>query len=120
MTEKRITIFPSDDEEGASFEPSPLSAQVNDTVFWNNTTGETHQPWPWPPDSNVEIPRATARYLSDPIPPGQTSRPTFVITQPGLLKYYCKTHPERSWETGQISAQKQAFANKPPQTTPDL
>src|ERR671927_1990785 len=129
MSEQLIRIVPSNDKnkKGASFQPATLSAQVNDVVCWSNTTDETHQPWPSPPNSNVAVPRGSANYLSDPLPPGQSSRPSFVITQPATtsppqpvtITYYCATHPERTWETGQIYAQPQVYTNTQPQTTPD-
>ncbi len=120
MSEQLIRIVSSGDNQGARFDPSPLSAQVNDIVCWDNTTDETHQPWP-ASTSGVANPitRGSANYLSDPIPPGRSSRPSFVITQAGTLSYFCATHPERTWETGQISAQGQVYTNTQPQTTPD-
>jgi hypothetical protein len=115
MSESTIMIVPSDEGAGASFDPSPLSAQQNDVVCWSNTTDETHQPWPL--DSNgvplpaSSIPRGSANYLSDPIPPDRSSRPSYVVVPPTgnpptwTLNYYCATHPKRASERGQISAQ---------------
>jgi hypothetical protein len=122
MSEQLITIVPSKDKNkvGASFNPSPLSAQQNDVVCWNNTTDETHQPWPVV-SNDIAITRGSANYLSDPIPPGRSSRPSFVIVaQPGnppwTINYFCASHPERTWERGTISAQAQVFTNTTPET----
>jgi hypothetical protein len=131
MSEQLIRIVPSKDptKKGASFNPGTLSAQQNDLVVWNNTTNETHQPWPVVsndipitpgsvnPDGSENLP--SANYLCDPIPPDSSSRPSFVIVPqagnpPWTINYFCASHPERTWERGTISAQAQAVVNEPP------
>jgi hypothetical protein len=96
----------------------PLVVAPNDIVCWNNTTDDTHQPWPAAlpqpgqpgvplPDSKV-LPRGSEYYLSDPIPRNSSSRPSWIVTDTTpvstpsgqLTMYYCcLLHPE---EQGQI------------------
>lgn len=100
----------------------PLQAGQDDLVCWNNTTTQTHQPWPT--DKNF-VPTTAARgdgvYLSDPIPAGGSSRPSYGVAQPTptpppdgppppppsqwTVYYYCKTHPNEVSERGTIAAQ---------------
>jgi hypothetical protein len=92
----------------AAFEPDvpgagpndPLQALQDDLVTWNNTTNEAH--WPWPADANFgplpdsQVPRSSPNYLSDQIPPGKSSRPSYdvVVPQSGnTIHYCCKLHP---------------------------
>ena len=108
-----ISIVPSG--TGAAFQPNlpgakpgdPLNAQESDIVSWGNRTNEVHQPWPTvgnlpngdpvpkPPTGNPP------GYLSDPIPPNDSSRPQFVVpgTPPATIYYCCFYHPT---ERGQI------------------
>lgn len=78
----------------------PLKAQVDDIVTWNNTTNQPH--WPWPTDANFkplpdsQVPRGSANYLSDQIPPGSSSRPSYVVVAPAsgsTIYYCCKLNP---------------------------
>lgn len=80
----------------------PLDATLDDIISWNNTTGDTHQPWPT--DSNyvpLNVTPDMQAYLSDEILPGQSSdsydlpMPTTVDPATGLatLYYCCKRHP---------------------------
>lgn len=125
MSEQLIAIVPSKNkkQKGAVFNPSPLSAQQNDVVCWNNTTNETHQPWP--SDSNdTSVNPGSPNYLSDPIPPDTSSSPSFVLTKnvgtyPLTINYFCASHPERTWERGTINAQAQQFATVQPETDID-
>lgn len=106
---------------GAAFVPDlqganpgdPLQAQQDDLVTWNNTTGDSHQPWPT--DSSYDpLPaeRGSANYLSDEIPPGESSRPSYDVAQPvtdpppdnWTVYYYCKLHPTVETERGTIEA----------------
>jgi hypothetical protein len=121
MPDWSIKIIPSDTDEDAEFVPDlddakqgdPLEAQQDDLVTWNNTTDEDHQPWPTDanynplPDSQVK--RGTPSYLSDPIPAGGSSRPSYDVAQPADTKpatwtvyYFCKLHPTATTERGQI------------------
>jgi hypothetical protein len=107
---------------GAAFVPDlqgakpgdPLQTQQDDLVTWNNTTDDTHQPWPSDagynplPDAQV-LPRGSASYLSDPIPPQGSSRPSYDVAQPAgkpaawTVYYCCKLHPNVASERGTIA-----------------
>ena len=92
---------------------TPLTAQVDDIVTWNNTTKHSHQPWPADahynplPDSQF-LPRGSANYLSDVIPPDTSSRPSYDVAQPAAkpatwtVYYCCKLHPTVVSERGTI------------------
>lgn len=125
MPDWSIKIVPSSSGNGAAFMPDlkgakqgdPLPAQQDDLVTWNNTTKDTHQPWPTDanyqplPDSAV-LPRGSSGYLSDPIPGGESSRPSYDVSQPPgppppdswTVYYFCKLHPMVTTERGTISA----------------
>ena len=123
MPDWSIRIVPSNSGTGAAFVPDlqgtnegdPLIAQQDDLVSWNNTTDDTHQPWPTdssynPLSESQVLPRGSANYLSDPIPPGESSRPSYDVAQPSTspaswtVYYYCKLHPEITTERGTIEA----------------
>jgi len=123
MANQSIKIVPSNSGSGAAFQPDldgyeqgdPLIAQQDDTVSWNNTTEDYHQPWPtdsnYNPLSEAEVmPRGGPNYLSDPIPGDESSRPSYVVAQPSTapsswtLYYYCKLHPLIETERGTIKA----------------
>jgi hypothetical protein len=85
----------------------PLAAQVDDLVTWNNTTGEAH--WPWPTDQNYaplpdsQVSTKNGNYLSDRIPAGMSSRPSYDVKMPtsgSTIYYCCKLHPQ---ERGRIT-----------------
>ncbi len=69
----------------------PLGVSAGDNVTWNNTTNDAT--WPWPTDANgnpfpnpiPNPPPPGAYYLSDIIPPGSASSPTFHVPN-GLTK----------------------------------
>lgn len=94
----------------------PLQAYQDDLVSWNNTTAQQHQPWPtdakYEPLSGELVKRGNALYMSDPIPGGQSSRPSYGVALPKnppnqkawTVYYYCKTHPDEESERGTISA----------------
>jgi hypothetical protein len=94
----------------------PLKAQQDDLVTWNNTTKKTHQPWQtdenYKPYPDADAQRGSAEYLSDPIPPGESSRPSYDVAQPAssppldtwTVYYYCKNHPNSKTERGTIIA----------------
>lgn len=87
----------------------PLVASQNDLVSWNNTTDDTHQPWPANPDGTPilpesSVPRDSTYYLSDLIPPRSSSRPSWLVPQNSptggtTFLYCCLIHPK---EQGQI------------------
>ena len=111
-------------EKGAAFQPdlqgfgpgATLPAQTDDLVSWANLTDETHQPWMT--DSNYQPitpdpARGTAKYMSDPIPPNQSSRPSWDVIGPAsatptpppqMTYYFCKLHPDVQSERGTIQA----------------
>lgn len=130
MGDSVIKIIPATSGQGTAFQPDipgfnpgeALPAQQNDVVSWKNLTDDTHQPWPtepWPTDPNESVqplsdadvlPRGSANYLSDPIPPGEPSTPAYVVQQPDtapdewIVYYYCRLHPDNEAERGTISA----------------
>ena len=113
---------------GAAFQPDlmgakpgdPLQAGNADLISWNNRTSNEHQPWaanaqyqPLPENQIVKVDANgnSGNYLSDPIPPWQPSTPAYQtyiatdangnpITDPTIIYYVCKNHPET--EHGQI------------------
>jgi hypothetical protein len=97
----------------SKFSPNPQYAQQGDNVFWNNTTGETHQPWPLDANGDpvANLSRDDPRYLSDPIPPHRPSTPPYGVAQPAgkpatwTVNYICLNPPKRKSERGSIVAQ---------------
>lgn len=123
MADWSIKIVPATSGSGAAFQPDvpgynsgdPLPAQEDDLVSWNNTTHDTHQPWPtdssYNPLSEAEVlPRGSVNYLSDPIPGGEPSTPAYNVSAPSsapptwTVYYYCKLHPTITSERGTIEA----------------
>jgi len=129
MADWSIKIVTAPTGGGAAFQPDvpgynvgeALPAQQDDLVSWANMTDDTHQPWPTDPNyeplSEAEVlPRGSANYLSDPIPPGESSRPSYDVAQPPPLPpvttgppswtvyYFCKLHPTVTTERGTIEA----------------
>jgi hypothetical protein len=128
MPDWSIKIVPAATGDGAAFQPDlqgyepgdPLIAQQDDLVTWSNTTNDTHQPWPTDPNYNPlseadVLPRGSANYLSDPIPPDESSRPSYDVAQPTppppakppnnwTVYYFCKLHPDIETERGTIQA----------------
>lgn len=113
MPDWTVKIVPSSTGGGASFAPGTRQAQQDDLVCWNNTTNETHQPWPTDQNYNpMNVARGSSKYLSDPIPPGRSSRPSYDVAQPSAspppqtwtVYYFCATHPDRKSERGKIVA----------------
>ena len=128
MADWSIKIVPAASGSGAAFVPDiigygpgdPLPAQQDDLVTWSNMTKETHQPWPtdssYNPLSEANVlPRGSANYMSDPILPDESSRPSYDVSQPTLpppakppnnwtVYYFCKLHPNVETERGTIQA----------------
>jgi hypothetical protein len=110
-----IKISPASSGSGAVFTPDllgaqpgdPLQTENQDIISWNNRTGDSH--WPWALQSNgqpyasADAAKAAGAYLSDEIPPWESSTPGYVTTAPSVGKttidYICKLHPT---ETGSI------------------
>jgi len=123
MADWSIKIVPAASGGGAAFQPDlqgygpgdALPAQQDDLVTWGNWTDDTHQPWPTDanynplPETQV-LPRGSANYLSDPIPPGESSRPSYDVALPTskpnswTVYYFCKLHPDVESERGTIDA----------------
>jgi plastocyanin len=124
MPDWSIKIVPSPSGEGAAFQPDlheakpgdPLRVMQDDLVTWNNTTGQTHQPWPasveWSPFPLDQVQRGGPNYLSDPIPAGESSQPAYDAAQPAdttpppqrwTVYYVCKLHPNVPSERGTIA-----------------
>jgi len=123
MADWSIKIVPAASGHGAEFVPDldgfgpgdPLPAQQDDLVTWGNMTDDTHQPWPTdssyqPLSEAVVLPRGSVNYLSDPIPPQESSRPSYDVSQPSTkpnawtVYYFCKLHPDVESERGTIQA----------------
>ena len=103
-----VNIIPKG--SGATFDPQSRSANQDDLVNWNNTTKNTHQPWPT--DANykpLNVAKGSPQYLADQIPPGETSL-TYRVAQPDgdpqtwTVYYYCNLHPNDTGERGTIVA----------------
>jgi hypothetical protein len=81
--------------------PTGLNVTQGDSVSWNNATSEEHQPWPadsnFQPLPDSQVTRGTSSYLSDPIAPDHSSRPSWIAPQPtsfpSTVNYVCKLHP---------------------------
>ena len=65
--------------------PGLLLAQAGDSLHWYNDTTKPQQPWPaddtfkpLPPDKVGPRGQPKSNYLSDEIPPGHSSRPTWI------------------------------------------
>ncbi len=77
--------------------PQGLLAQAGDSISWNNTTDEMQQPWPTdgnfnplPPDQVGRRGQPNSNYLSDEIPPGHSSRPSWIaFGNAGTVYNYC-------------------------------
>jgi hypothetical protein len=128
MADWSVKIVPANSGGGAAFQPDlqglnpgdPLPAQQDDLVTWSNRTGDTHQPWMT--DSNYNplseadvLPRGSTNYMSDSIPPDESSRPSYDVAQPTpappalppnnwTVYYFCKLHPTIETERGTIEA----------------
>jgi hypothetical protein len=85
----------------------PLVAEPTDLVSWNNTTDDTHRPWPLDakgePIPESQVPRGSTYYLSDTIPPDSSSRPSWLVpskAQDGstTVQYCCLLHPQERGE----------------------
>lgn len=115
-------------KNGVGFQPDlqgakvgdPLQAQQNDLVTWNNTTNNAHQPWQtdsnYQPLSDAWVNAHPDLYLSDSIPGGEPSSPSYNVAQPTSFQtqpqppntwtvyYFCKLHPTAKSERGTIEA----------------
>jgi hypothetical protein len=106
-----IKISPGTSGTSAVFTPDllgvqpgdPLNAGNADIVSWNNRTADPH--WPWAiddttgePYQNEQDAKNANMYLSDEIPPWESSSPGFVTTAPTTgtttINYICKLHEQ--------------------------
>jgi plastocyanin len=90
MPDLSVSIVPG--ETGAAFEPATIAAPQIAGVSWNNTTGIQHQ---------IQIQLADAPFETEPILPGQGSRPLYVVeaAEGTTIPYACALHPD---EVGSI------------------
>src|SRR5437868_7600987 len=89
----------------AKFDPNPLKANVNDSVFWSNEDKVAH--WPAPSAANP-----TGWLDFQVAPGGESSQISLESPGPYTLNYVCALHPS---ETGQIKvpgAKKSAFGGE--------
>ena len=86
----RIEIKPG---QPAEFDPSPLTVQVNDSVFWQNDD-QYQAHWPAP---SATDPKAWLDYQI--APGGESTQISFDPPAPYTLNYICVLHPN---EKGQI------------------
>jgi plastocyanin len=81
---------------GVSFQPSALSINLSDSVFWANNTPNAHQPAPVNGTPN--------QWVAQPIPPGgQSPQVVFDSATPSTNPYSCATHPTNPTEKGVIT-----------------
>ena len=108
MSEWSISIVPvKNDPSGATAAfvpqlqpggPTGLNVSQGDVVSWNNTTSAPHQPWPADSSYNpLSVTPSSPNYLSDVIPPGASSQPSWIAvvpagttTFPVTIYYVCK------------------------------
>lgn len=86
-----------------------LLVQAGDSIHWYNGTTKPQRPWPTDNDFNP-LPRdkvgkrgaQNTNYLSDKIPPGHSSRPTWIAFGDAGTEYkYCSLPDPLSAPTGQ-------------------
>ena len=84
--------------------PGLLLAQAGDSLHWSNGTAKSQQPWPaddgfkpLPPDKVGPRGQPKSNYLSDEIPPGHSSRPTWIAFGAPDTEYkYCSRSDPRA------------------------
>jgi hypothetical protein len=77
--------------------PQGLLAQAGDSISWTNDTLEVQQPWPvdanlkpLPPNQVGPRGKPKTNYFSDEIPPGHSSRPSWIaFGAAGTTYNYC-------------------------------
>lgn len=93
-----------DDKGNTVFQPllqsaGPLQMAPGDTAVWSNATPQEHQPTLTTFNGAPVTPggRGSPLYLSDPIIPDETSRPTWVAPATlGTYTYVCAFHKDES------------------------
>ncbi len=88
------TVFQTQLQPGNS---STTFMSRGDSCSWNNTTSQTVQPWPadanFQPLPDSQVVRGTSSYLSDPIAPNHSSRPSWIAPGspiPNTVNYIAK------------------------------
>jgi plastocyanin len=77
-----VPVIPTDSGgPNAAFEPSTQQVLAGDNITWTNRTEDQHQPVP----VNPKPPSWTAAFGVNPVPPDQSSNPTYSIVAPVLL-----------------------------------
>jgi hypothetical protein len=88
----------------ATFDPNPLKANVNDSVFWYN--GDTVAHWPAP---SVANPKGWLDYQI--APDGESGQISLDPPGPYTLNYVCVLHPGETGQIQVLSGKKGAFAD---------
>ncbi len=82
-----------------TFDPTPLSAQTRDQIFWvNNDPSEPH----WPGRKNDDGSISEKYFMPNQIAQGGDTSTQYSSSQPLTLNYVCSLHPERPNEQGSI------------------
>jgi hypothetical protein len=90
----------------ATFDPSPLTARVNDSISWYN--GDQSLPhWPAPSASN---PKGFMDFQI--APDGQSTQISLNPPAPYTLNYVCALHPGETGQIKVIPGKKGAFGGK--------
>lgn len=89
----------------AVFSPSPLEANVNDSVFWYNGDKVAHHPAP-----SAANPKGWLDYQI--APGGESSQISFDPPGPYTLNYVCALHPGEKGQIKVLGAKKGAFGGK--------
>jgi hypothetical protein len=86
----------------AVFDPNPLTANVNDSVFWYNGDKVAH--WPAP---NAANPKAWLDYQI--APDGESGQISLDPPGPYTLNYICVLHPGEKGQIKVLGGKKSAF-----------
>jgi plastocyanin len=89
----------------AVFDPTPLTAQVNDSVYWYN--GDTTAHWPAPSASN---PKGFMDFQI--APDGSSAQISLNPPAPYTLNYVCALHPGEKGQIKVVGGKKKAFGGK--------
>ena len=89
----------------AVFDPSPLKAHVNDSVFWFNGDKVAHWPTPDPAKPKAWLDFQVA-------PQGESAQISLDPPAPYTLNYVCSLHPGEKGQIKVIGKKKGAFGYK--------
>jgi hypothetical protein len=90
----------------ATFNPTPLTAKVNDSIYWYNGDS-TQAHWPAPSASN---PKGFMDYQIE--PNGSSSQISLNPPAPYILSYICALHPGEKGQIKVVGGKKKAFGGK--------